>query len=692
LIETAQQRDLITENRSTQVSAIFSFLVLGLVAGAVYASLATGLLTVYKASRVVNFAQGAMAMWGGYTFATVSSTGVVVLPVGSFSLGAPATLASAIAIGVACGLAISLLIYGLVFRPLRHAPALAQVVASVGVLLTMQALVIVRFGAESVSAPAVLPDDAVTVLGTPVSATAIWLAGLAVASTLALGFYLQFTRYGIATRAASENERSAVLTGYSTSRLSVAAWALSGSVSTLMVILASSATGLNSSNYTLYVIPALGAVLVAQFRSMSVAVIAALAIGMFQSVVTLLSTKLWWPEWASPAGVSSALPFVVIVVALFLIGDRLPRRGAIIEQSLPRIDLPKVRPLMLGAAVIGYVALLLVANGTYRFGLMTTLILALICFSYVIVTGYLGQVSLAQAAFAGTAGFMLSKLTTEWGIPFPLDVLLASLVAAVAGLLVAIPAVRIRGTQLAIVTLAAAAVIESFVFNNALLTGQHGSPISQPSFLGLDLGIREGSDIARLSFGIMVLVIVLLVGLSLARILSGATGRAFLAVRSNERAAAAVGLNVAMIKAVGFSMSAFVAGLGGCLLGYSRGQLSVASFTVFVGVTLLAFAYLGGITSLSGAVAAGLLGPLGVVYTFMDGQLDLGRYYGLISGVALLLTVIFNPSGMVGALQDGRARLGSRRPRPAPSNAPTDVQDREAASPTPGANEEALRA
>jgi branched-chain amino acid transport system permease protein len=671
------------------VSVYLSFLVLGLAAGAVYAALATGILAVYKASRVVNFAQGAMAMWGGYVYVTVRNNGDVVLPAGSFSLGAPATTVTAIIIGAVSGLLISLLAYFLVFRPLRHAPALAQVVASFGVLLTMQALVILRFGAESVNAPPILTAGNVSLFGTEVSGTALALAGIAVLFAVLLGCYMQYTKYGVATRAASENERFTILTGFSTSRLSIIAWSISGLLSTMAVILASATTGLNSENYTLYVIPALGAVLVARFTSIAAATAAALLIGMFQGAVTLASTQSWWPDWASPAGVSSALPFIVIVVALFVVGDKLPRRGAIVEKSLPRVDLPRVRPIPLTAAVAVFVVLLLVANGTYRFGLTTTLILAMICLSYVVLTGYLGQVSLAQAAFAGTAGFMLSKLTTQWGVPFPFDLLLASLAATLVGLLVAIPAIRIRGTQLAIVTLAAAAVIQSFIFNNPQLLGKGGtaSPIVEPRLLGLDLSVREGNVIARLPFSLLVLVLFVVVALGLVRILSGATGKAFLAVRSNERAAAAAGLNVAVIKAVGFGMSAFIAGLGGCLLGYSRGQLSVASFTVFVGIAFLAFAYLGGITTLTGAVLAGVFGPLGVVYTFLDTELDFGQYYTLISGLGLLSAAVFNPSGMVGAVQETRDRILSKRRR-----AGTNVPPSEAAAPSAGGDRKALHA
>ena len=112
-----------------------------------------------------------------------------------------------------------------------------------------------------------------------------------------------------------------------------------------------------------------------------------------------------------------------------------------------------------------------------------------------------------------------------------------------------------------------------------------------------------------------VLIVLVLVVLLFVRIARGDTGRAFLAVRANERAAASVGIDVRRTKLIGFGLSAFIAGIAGCLIGYSQGQLSADSFSVVVGLSVLAVAYLGGITSFGGALVAGILGPLGLVYT-----------------------------------------------------------------------------
>ena len=159
---------------------------------------------------------------------------------------------------------------------------------------------------------------------------------------------------------------------------------------------------------------------------------------------------------------------------------------------------------------------------------------------------------------------------------------------------------RIRGAQLAVVTLAAAVALERFVFRNPSFTEIEGNPIPDAQLFGVDLGVREGTNIARWQFGVMVLVILVLIALAVSNLMRSSTGRRFLAVRSNERAGAAAGINVAANKLLAFGIASFLAGIAGGLIGYSRGQLSADSFSTFVNVSFLAFAYLGGITACRG--------------------------------------------------------------------------------------------
>jgi len=627
---------------------LLQFAVIGFSTGAVYAVLGVSLVSIYAATGVINFAQGSVALWAVWQTAALRANGTLVLPVGSLQLGSGSMGGwPAVLIGAAGGLVWSLVAHLLVFRPLRRAPALGQVVASIGVMLFVQALVPLRFDSASLGTDPsgliplpVLTSRTITAAGATIAVSNLILAAAAIGTALALAGYFRFTRAGIATRAGAEDEQALRLMGYSPDRLAAFVWGVTGFASGLIVILAAPAIGgLDPTSYMLYVVPALAVALVGRLTSIGVACGAGLALGSLQQILLFLTAKPWWPSWAR-AGVGDAIPFLIVVVALFLLGRGIPERGARAAGPLPPVLVPRLRPLWIAVLVGGTAIAIAVTTGQWRFSLVMSVIIALISASVVLLTGYLGQISLTTMAFAGAAGFTLSKLTTHAHIPFPLSMLLSALAATALGVVVGVPALRIRGAQLAVATIAAALAIESFVFNNPALTPYAGNLIADPSLFGFSLAVRQGTDLITLRFSYMVLVVVAVLLLALARLLSGATGRAFLAVRSNERAAAAAGVNVPAVKLLGFALASFLAGVGGCLIGYSRGQLSAASFTVLVGLAVLATAYVGGITRISGAILAGIAGPLGLLYLVFTQTIDLGRYYTLVVAAAMLVRVV----------------------------------------------------
>jgi ABC-type branched-subunit amino acid transport system permease subunit len=184
-----------------------------------------------------------------------------------------------------------------------------------------------------------------------------------------------------------------------------------------------------------------------------------------------------------------------------------------------------------------------------RFAFISSLTVTCIGFSVVLLTGYVGQVSLAQMSLAGIGGFMLGHISHGWGIGFPFSLIVAGLCAVPIGLIIGLPALRLRGVNLAVVTLGFALAMDAMIFSDLnFVGGSAGLPIKPPHLLGLNLSISQGHAYPRVIFGVLVLVIVILVGLMVARVRRGPTGRMLLAIRSNERAAGAVGINVAQAK------------------------------------------------------------------------------------------------------------------------------------------------
>ncbi len=651
------------------------YLLLGSGAGAIIAAFGLGLVITYQGSGVVNFAFGGMSMWAAYVYADLRN-GAYPFPVP----GLPARYHFDHDVGWlwAMGLAlltaalIGLMVYGLVFRPLRRAPALAKVVASIGLVIVFTSLVDRRFGDKTtVRVKAILPNGPVTIArDLTVPRDGLWLALIVIIIGLVLWLLSRYTRTGLVTRAAAENEKGAMILGFSPDFLAGLSFVLASLVGATIAILAAPMIQLSSGLYTFgFLIPALGAALLGKFRYVWPTIAVGMAIGMVQSSFAKLQNDLsWFPKY----GARDGLPFLVIIVAMVVLGERLPDRGAVAGWKLPAVPQAKVTPTTVIVPFALAIGGLLWLGPLWRAAIMTSVIASVLALSFVVLTGFGGQTSLAQMPFAGVAGFALSKLAVHWHVPFPIAPLLAAGLATIFGIVVGIPALRVRGTNLAIITLAGGVAISEFIFKNPAFVGDAssgGAKIPHPKLGSWDLGLVLGTKSSRPVFGIFLVVVALILSLAVANIRRSATGRRMLAIRSNERAASAIGLDVARGKMLVFSMSSFIAGIGGCLIAYRFASVSELSYGTVASLTALAFAYLGGITSVSGAITAGIVASSGVAFFATNRVIgSLGQWEAFIGGALLIITAIQNPEGIAGAIRlraaESKAKNERRRSQP----------------------------
>ena len=640
------------------------FLLLGSAAGAIIAGFGLGLLITHQGSGVVNFAFGAMATWAGYVYADLRR-GAYPFPIPGlperYHFAQDVGFWPAMLLAMLTAAALGLLVHLVIFRPLTQAPALANIVASIGLVIVIISLIDRRFADNAgLRVGPILPREPVTIMAdVTVPRDGLWLAALVIAIAAALWVIQRFTRLGLVIRAAAENEKGAVLLGYSPALLAAATFVGASVLGAFIVIMASPMIQLSSTVFTFaFLIPALGAAMVGRFRSIWPTVVTGLAIGMVQSSFTKLQGDFsWFPQY----GARDGLPFIIIIGAMILLGERLPDRSAVSTWKLPAVPAAKVNALTVVVPIATAAVALLLLGPLWRGAIMTSLIGIVLSLSLVVLTGFGGQTSLAQMAFAGVAGFTLSKLAIEWNVPFPIAPILASLVAMVFGVIVGLPALRVRGTNLAIVTLAGGVAITEFVFKNPKYVGDvstGGAQIPNPELFGWDLGLILGDQASRPIFGIFLLVIASILALAVSNIRRSSSGRRMLATRSNERAASAAGIDVARVKLQVFAVSSFIAGLGGCLIAYRFGSVSESSFGTIASLTVLAVAYLGGITCVSGAVTAGLLATSGVAfYGLTQATGSVGQWEALIGGVLLIVMAVANPEGIAGGI---RARLAAR--------------------------------
>ncbi len=419
------------------------FLLLGAAAGAIIASFGLGLLITHEGSGVVNFAYGAMATWSGYVYADLRQ-GSYPFPIpglpARYHFDGDVGFRWALLLALLTSVVIGLVAFFAVFRPLLRAPALAKVVASIGLVIVFIALIEQRFPDNAgLRVDAILPREPVTFTeGVTVPRDGLWLAGIVLLIAAAVWAFSRFTRWGLAIRAAAENEKGAVLLGYSPVVLAAGSFIVASLIGGLIVILASPMIQLSSTVFTFgFLVPALGAALIGRFRYIWPVVFTGLAIGLVQSSFTKMQVDFsWFPQYGAREG----LPFLVIIVAMVVMGEGLPDRGSVDTWKLPAVPAAKVTAMNVSIPLVLAIGGLLVLGPLWRGAIMTTTVSMVLALSLVILTGFGGQTSLAQMAFAGVAGFALSKIATDWGIPFPLAPLLAATVAMAFGVLVGLPA------------------------------------------------------------------------------------------------------------------------------------------------------------------------------------------------------------------------------------------------------------
>ena len=625
---------------------ILLFILLGLGSGALIAGIALAVVLSYRGSGIINLSTGAIAMLGGYAFFALNGGKLATLPTGI-----------ALTLGLLFVLVVGALCEFIVYRPLRNAPPLAKLVSSLGVLLVAQASMLLVFGVTPQPAVGILPQNTVHMLGAVVPIDRFILTGMVIVAAAVLGAVYKWTRFGLATRAAAENEAAAMLGGLSPNRISLINTLLASFVAGALGILAASITSLDPSTLPLQIIPALAAALIASFTSFGIAVAASFGIAILDSLIQYASAQSWFPQsgGVSLPGVTDLLAFLIIIGVLFWRGSRIPGRGEIVERRLPEAPRPQhlIRTGLI--ALVAGAVLLVIFPYDFREALINTLIGALMALSLVVVTGFVGQISVVQLALAGAAGFTISHMAVNFGITFPVAALAGIAVAIVIGLITAASAVRVRGVSLAVVTLAGAVAIENFGFVNSTWGGGlAGSPVPEPTWFGLDLGPNgpfRGIDGNQPSpvFGWVCLICCVLCCLGVGYVRRGKLGQRMLAVRSNERAASAAAINPRTVKMYAFGVAAFIAGVAGVLYSYNFGSVSADRFDAITALSVIAFAYAGGISLISGAVFAGLLSAQALIpYALQDWFGLSGNWFLLVGGVLLIFTLLQNPEGVAG--------------------------------------------
>lgn len=606
------------------MSSFILFAILGVVTGGLYALLSQGLVVIFRGSGVLNLAQGAFAYFGATMFYTLNS-----------DFGWPTAVA--VAVSIALGGALGIVTNLLVMRPLRRASNLTRLVATLGLMIALENIIDWRLGENSYTVVGFLPTTPVHILeNVTVGADRLILLGISVVLTLVLHHVYTRTRFGLVTSAVAANEQAAASLGWSPNRIATINWAIGGVLAATTGVLLAPLIGVSPNTMSLLIVPAVACALIGRFESFSLLFLVACIIGIAQDELT---------EYVpSVPGLSYALPFVLLILVPFLRGDAIPRRGTPIVR-FPRVGTGgfnwKVAiPLAFAAAAVAYLL-----SPTWQTAFSISCIGLVLGLSVVVITGFAGQLSVAQFSLAGIAAWVTGQAAAHIGLPFWAALIVGPLVGVLIGMLIAIPSLRIRDVGLAVATLGLAAVVENMLFDNTALTGGLAGAlyVGHISFIGWN--IYPVTYPWR--YAIICLAAAVLAGFVVATLRRSATGRRLLAVRSNERAAASLGIEVNGAKFYAFALAAGIAGLGGVLYAFLEPDIVYTSFTSLASIQLVLYAVLAGVGFTTGGVLMGLVFTGGLIGQLAINLFHSGELYQAIASLLLIVTLIFNQDGLI---------------------------------------------
>ncbi|MFJ1563852.1 ATP-binding cassette domain-containing protein [Streptomyces erythrochromogenes] len=638
------------------------FVLSGLVSGALYALLATGLVLSYSASGLFNFAHGATAYLCALTFYELHS-----------GLGWPAVPAALLVVFVlAPGLGWGL--DRLMFRRLARVGETAQIVATIGLLVALPAAGLWavelladagapvkpaenRFGLPGVGPSPAKSWQLTEGVGIDSDQLITWVVTALVA--VALWVLMRHTRIGLQLRAAVDNRSLTELRGISADRLSSVAWMIASALAGLAGVLATPLLGLSAHDFTLFLFVSATAAVIGRFASVPLAFAGGLGLGVLQNLVAGYAS---FAE--SITGFRTAVPFLILFGGLLVLTRR-ARTAGVSAVDAPPVDhlVPAAWGRRWGVWAAG-AGLLCVAFYTvttpFWSGLLAQgLAVALVFMSFTVVTGLGAMVSLAQGTFVTVAALVAGLLMSR-GWPFVAALAVGTCAAALLGTLVALPALRLGGRSLALATLALAFLADQVLFQlRWLRNGDTGWSIPRPVLGPVDL-----SDDRALGVALVVLVALVAAGLSALR--GSPSGRAMLAVRSAPAAAAASGVSVLRTKLLLFTLSAGLAGFGGVMYASYNTRITATDFTAMTGLVWLAIVVAAGVRRPQYAVVAGLV--YAVAPRLLSDYVTESAHLPVILFGLAGLALANDPDGYCAAVP---VRLARRRARVAAGPSPT---------------------
>ena len=643
----------------SDANKFLTYSIFGLITGSVYAIAASGLVVTYTTSGIFNFAHGAVGMVAAFMYWQLR-----------YDWGFPVWLSFLLVVFVIAPL-FGAVVERVLMRNLQGATVVTTVVITIGLLVMLIGV------AQSIWPPSephniepFFAGTSVELVGINISGHQLFSLAAAIVAAGVLYYVLNRTRVGLAMRAVVDDRNLVALNGAAPNRVSMLSWAMGCSLAGLAGVLLAPIVQLEIFTLTLLVINAYAAAMVGRLKSLPRTFVGAIVLGLF---IEFYSGYVPAPKSRTleqlNQGLVGSLPIVFLFFALLFLPQARLRVGRLVGAKAPRVPTFKESAV---AAVGLVVATYLIAStldqaDQSRAG--RALVYGLVMLSLVPLTGYAAQLSLAQLGLAGIGGFAVGKVGADLG--FWPGLVAAAVLAGLAGILFALPALRLQGLYLALTTMAFAVMLDKMFFNKTYGFGFGGSiQVGRPEMFRSE---RAFMVLMAAAFGLLGMLV-----LALKR---GPFGRRLAAMRDSPAACATLGLDLTRTKLAVFALSSAMAGIAGVFFAAQQGSMGTDDVRVEQGLPILLMAVIGGITSVSGALLGGIL--FGMRPLLEESAPGLAGVTFLVVG-AVTVSLGRNPNGLSFFLSERFGKYMPWRryfdkptegPAPAPAPGLTDVTD-----------------
>lgn len=627
---------------------MWPFVVTGIADGAVYSFAALGLVLTFKTSGIFNFAIGAQAAASAYVFYSFR-----------IEAGLPWPVAALLAL-ILVGLLGSLLLERMAFW-LSEAPPIMRVVAMIGLIVLLQSVLTAYYGTTSLQFPPYLSQERISIGGTQVLMSQLIVIALALAATIGLSMFFRRSRMGLAMHALVDDPELLASQGTSPVVVRRYAWAVGSCFVSISGMLIAPILGIDVNVMLLLFISAFGAAALGAFDNLAVTFGAAIAIGVFTNVIGNELSGFSTP-WVT--SLYTQVPFLALVLALLLVPrGRLVERGAgRVRKLAPVRQLPAAWrvPTVVGVLIL-FVALPQIVAGTDLTQFSIGLGFAVVLLSLALLLWSSGQISLCQVAFAAIGASTFGHLQ-QHGTPWLLALLLAALAAVPAGALVAIPSFRLSGVYLAVATFGFGLLMQNLLYTSPWMFGSNNQiSIARPDLLGMNTGSEKG-------FYYVALVVATLCAAAVLLVRRSRLGRILAALSDSPAALEAHGVQTKVTRLAVFCFSAFLAALGGALIGGAQqgaGGDPAGPFSYFNSLALIAVLAFCSRRPILGPVVAAFLFVVAKIYPPLNNDFFSdyrGAFFGLLAIAVAVLPGIRLPQLFErGAERADRSPVAARR-------------------------------